>query len=231
MFRKRFATLFAVLSVLTGCTAPPVTNNTIRPSAQLGTVEPVYPVGTDLAPDIEVIEVVPVNELSNSEPIPFDADDSCASVPADVVTPAGLASTPELGNDFGCLWHGPGLGLQIGTLPYSMATEVEQHRDMSNGGSTDPLAHLAWLRIDGHYAIERILELDRTKSCWLSLDVSSSTIVHVALYRIDTTGEPAESDTDTSLRKLCPVTREIAKNLLDHLDDQQPGWWEVQPTG
>jgi hypothetical protein len=58
--------------------------------------------------------------------------------------------------------------------------------------------------------------------------------MHVVMYRIDpTTGEPTESDADTSVNKVCPVTRQIASNLLDHIDGEQPGWWVtgVQPTG
>lgn len=101
-------------------------------------------------------------------------------------------------------------------------------------GTTDPLAHLVWLRVDGHYAIERILKFDRTKSCWLPLDVSSSATMHVVMHRIDpATGEPVESDTDTSVNEVCPAARRIASNLLDHIDGEQPGWWEtfVQPTG
>lgn len=63
-----------------------------------------------------------------------------------------------------------------------MAKEVEQHRAMPTGGSVDPLVHLAWLRIDGHYAIECILEFDKTKGRWLTLDVSSPAIVHTIVY-------------------------------------------------
>jgi hypothetical protein len=215
-----------------GCEAPPVTHNAparIPPSAQLGTVAAAYPVG-DLEPGVEVIESIPAAGLPTAEPVPLDATDPCAGVPADVVISAGLAATPVHGSDFGCVWHGSGMGLEIGALPGSMAKAVEEHLAMANGGAADRLAHLAWLRVDGHYAIERILEFDRTKACWLTLDVSSPATVHTIVYRINAvTGEPAESDTDTSVRELCPVTRQVAKNLLDHLE---PAWWEnvIRPT-
>lgn len=104
---------------------------------------------------------------------------------------------------------------------------------MANGGSTDRLAHLAWLRVDGHYVIERVLEFDRTKGCWQSLDVSAPATMHTVVYRIDkATGEPAESDTDTSVSEFCPVARRVANNLLDHLDDGS-GWLSpyLHPTG
>jgi Protein of unknown function (DUF3558) len=234
--RKRFTARIAAASTVAGCTAPPATNNpptVAPPSAQLGTVDPAYPVGTDLAPDIEVLEAISVTELSTAEPIPLDTTDPCTSVPTDVVTPAGVATTPVLSDAFGCVWQGSKLALEIGAMPNSMAKEVEQHRAMSNGGS-DPLTHLAWLRIDGHYAIERILEFDKTKSCWLTLDVSSPATINAAVYRIDpATGEPAETDTHTSVNEFCPVARQVARNLLDHLDPQQPGWWEtaIHSTG
>jgi len=227
--RKCFTALIAAASILAGCAGPPVTTH---PSARLGTVPPAYPVGASLEPGV-VLEAIPVAELSTTEPVPFYGTDLCASVPGDVVAPASIAATPVLSDEFGCVWHGAGMGLEIGAVPDSMTKEVEAHLAMANGRSTDRLAHLAWLRVDGHYAIERILKFDRTKSCWLTLDVSSPATMHVVVYRIDATGEATESDTDTSVNEVCPVTRQIASNLLDHIDNEQPGWWEtgVQPTG
>lgn len=118
MSRKRFTALIAATSILAGCATSPTTT---CPSAQLGTAAPDYPVG-NLEDGVEVIEAVPAAGLSTTDPIPFNASNPCACVPADVVT---------------------------------------------------PLAHLARLRIDDHYAIECILQFDKAKSCWLTLDVSS----------------------------------------------------------
>jgi hypothetical protein len=232
---KRFTALIAAASTFVACAAPPATHSapTTVPSAQLGTVSPAYPVGTELADGVEVIETIPTADLSTTEPMPMDATKTCAAnVPADVVTPAGVIPTAVESDEFGCSWEGSGHALTIGVLTHSMAKEVEEHLAMAHGGSTDRLAHLAWLRIDGHYAIERILEFDRSKSCWLSLDVSSTAIVHVVMNSIDSAGEPTKSDAETSVRKLCPVARQVARNLLNHLDDQQPGWWEtgIHPT-
>jgi hypothetical protein len=69
-------------------------------------------------------------------------------VPPEVVTPAGVTTTPELSDAFGRVWQGSGHGLEIGVLTHPMAKEVETHIAMSYGKSTD---HPAWLRIDGHY--------------------------------------------------------------------------------
>jgi hypothetical protein len=209
---KRFTALVAATSTLVACTTPPATTDAPT-SAELGTVSPAYPVGTDLEPGVAVLKAVPVAILFTTEPVPFDATDVCAAVPADVVTPAGFASTPVSDSEPSCVWHGSGLAVEIGILPYSMAKTIEEHLAMANGGSTDRLAHLAWLRIDDHYAIERILEFDRTKSCWLSLDVHAPATVHTVVYRIDpATGEPAESDAETSVSEICPVARQSARS-------------------
>lgn len=111
-----------------------------------------------------------------------------------------------------------------------MTKEVEAHHAMANGMTGDRLAHLALLRIDDHHTIERIMETDPKKSCYLTLDVSAPATFFLAIYRSAPT---PETDTATSVRDLCPTARDIATNLLDHIDDQKPGWWEraTHPTG
>lgn len=72
-----------------------------------------------------------------------------------------------------------------------------------------------------------------TKSCWLTLGVTSYATVHTIVYRFNAeTDEPIESDTETSVRKVCPIARKVTKKLLNRLDDEQPGWREsdVTPT-
>ena len=109
--------------------------------------------------------------------------------------------------------------VEIGADQDSMAKAVEEHHAMANGGAGDRLAHLAWLRIGNDHAIERILEFDVSKSCWLTLDVSAPATYHVFGYRPKAT----EPDAATSVRELCPAARKIATNLLDHIDAQKPG--------
>lgn len=227
MPRKRLTAFLAAMSTLAACAAPPATHSTPAPSAQLGTVAPDYPAGTKLPDGVEVLEKIPTAELSTGEPIPLDGSKTCAAnVPPEVVTPAGVTPTPTVSDAYGCVWQGSGHGLEIGVLTHPMAKEVEEHIAMANGKSTDRLAHLAWLRVDGHYAIERVLDSDRTKSCWLSIDLSATAIVHISVYAIDSTGEPSNSDTETSVREFCPTTREVAINLLNHLNRDAPGWWQ-----
>ena len=224
MSRKRFMAVIAAASTIAACaapqTAPPATP---RPSAELGTVPPAYPVG-ELAPGTEVLEEIPVTELSDSEPLPFAGTDLCVSVPADVVEGA----TPVSSDQRGCIWDDPnGTTVEIGAWEGSMAKDVEEHVAMANGGTGDRLAHLAWLRIDDHHAIERILETDPTKGCYLTLDVSAPATFYVLVYRPKPATDP---DTAASVRELCPAARKIATNLLDHIDAQKPGWWEPDPT-
>ena len=90
MSRKQLLTLLAA-ATLTGCTAPPATNHaptTPPPSAQLGTVDPAYPVGPGLAPGIEVLETIPVTELSTAEPVSRRPPETC-SVTSTASGPAG----------------------------------------------------------------------------------------------------------------------------------------------
>jgi len=58
----------------------------------LGTVDPDYPMGADLAPGIKVIVAIPVTELSAAEPFPLTGTDACTNVPADLVAPAGAVA-------------------------------------------------------------------------------------------------------------------------------------------
>lgn len=234
MFHKRFAAIIAAAVTLAACAAPPATHTIPVPSAQLGTVAPAYPVGTDLADGVEVLAEIPTGELSTTEPVPLDGTKSCAAnIPPEVLTPAGVDPTVVSTDEYGCVWQGSGLSLEIGVLIHPMAEEVEKHVAMADGRSPDQLAHLAWLRVGGHYAIERILKSDESKSCWLSLDLSTTVVVYLVLDSIDSTGNPVESDTETSVRTVCPTARTVALELLDHLDGDAPPWWEtvINPTG
>lgn len=165
--------------------------------------------------------------MVSTDPIPFAGTDLCESVPSDVVGGA----TPVSSDGRGCIWDAPnGTTVEIGAWEGSMTKEVEAHHAMANGMTGDRLAHLAWLRIDDHHTIERIMATDPKKSCYLTLDVSAPATFFLAMYRSEPT---PESDTATSVRNLCPAARKIATNLLNHIDDQKPGWWEraTHPTG
>jgi hypothetical protein len=226
---KRLLAVLAAAATLGACTTAPATRtipssapvSPAQPSAQLGTLAPAYPPGTDVEPGVEVLPAIPANELSTTAPIPIVPPDMCANVPADVVTAAGLDPTPTADDDIDrCVWRGSGLGLEIGAVTYTMAEEVADHVAMSTGRSGDPLAHLAWLRIGDHYAIERILKFDRAASCWLSLDLSIEGSAFAVVYRVSPSGNPVNAAPADSVEEICPITRKIAKKLLNHLDDQ-----------
>lgn len=228
MHHKRLLAVLAATATLGACaTAPTAANgapvSSAQPSAQLGTLAPAYPPGTGIERGVEVLQAIPVDELSTTAPIPFVPPDVCANVPADVVTAAGLDATPTTNRTDTCGWQGPGLGLEIGVMDSTMAEQVAEHVAMSTGRATDRLSHLAWLRIGDHYAIERILKFDPSASCWLSLDLSIEGSAYAVVYPVDASGEPVETEAAKSVEEICPVARTVARRLLDHLDDRGRG--------
>jgi hypothetical protein len=104
-----------------------------------------------------------------------------------------------------------------------MAREVEEHLRDASGGGTDVLAHLAWLRIDGHYALERVLATDPASSCWLSVDVSAPQAVYVVIMRTDESGKAIPADLRTGVEDYCPLGRKVTRSLLHHFDHRPAG--------
>lgn len=190
------------------------------PAAELGTVASAYPPGSEIEPDVAVLASVPVDDLTTSEPIPLEPTDMCANVPSTVLTSAGLDPAPVSNRVDMCGWRGGNLGVQIGALGSTMADQVAEHVDMATGRATDPLAHLAWLRVGAHYAIERILEFDRFATCTLTLDLSIPGTLYIQLFPTDGAGDSVEAEPADSVESRCPVARRMAAQLLDHLDDQ-----------
>lgn len=224
MHHNRIIALLAVAALLAGCSASPAAiprTPASRPKAQLGTVAPAYPVGQELTSGIEVIDKIPIDELDTTGSVTLDEADPCASVPTEVVTSAGFNPIPVVRGAIACIWRaGSGLRVMIGAAPpRTMAEEVAEHVKMATGKATDPLAHLVWLLIDGHYAIERMLKFDQASSCWISVDLGSPTIAHVSVYT-SRGHDPDGRDPDTAMREYCPASRTVAQNLLRHLRGQ-----------
>lgn len=143
----------------------------------------------------------------------------CANVPSGLLAEAGLDPAPVSDRLDSCGWRGGTLGVQIG-VGSTMADQVAEHVDMATGRTTDQLAHLAWLRVGGHYAIERVLEFDPSATCTLTLDLSIPGTLYVQLFPTDGTGESVEAEPTDSVEKRCPAARRMAAQLLDHLDNQ-----------
>ena len=111
-----------------------------------------------------------------------------------------------------------------------MVKDVEEHIAVRNGGFGDQLNHLAWLCITGHYAIERILESDRSHGlCWLSLDVSSSIVLTYSITRSPYPMSRSRPTPTNSERALRPAARQIVVRLLD--TGQPGGGTVIHPTG
>jgi hypothetical protein len=193
---NRLLALLAVVMTASCTTAPKRPNWPPTPTAELGTVSPAYPVGGQLEPGIEVIDRIPVEKLATESAPVLDEQDPCAGIPDKLIAAHGFDTPPAASARLGCYWTEDG-GLQLMVAAYPptpMAKEVEEHLRDASGGGTDVLAHLTWLRIDGHYALERILATDPASSCWLSVDVSAPQAVYVVIMRTDESGTAIPAD-------------------------------------
>lgn len=220
MRHKKILALLGSCLLLGACSSSPFPpSSPPRPTAQLGTVPPAYQVGDELVPGIEVLDHIPVGELSTVGSAALDKRNPCKDIPPDVVTPAEFAPTPDKSDRDGCGWMTSGVALLVGASPpVSMTEAVTTHIDSANGRTGNALAHLAWLRVDGHYVIERIAKSDRSSGCWLDLDLGSPAVAFVVVVAIDLArDEPAVTSPLKSLLTFCPRARTVARNLLRHL--------------
>lgn len=216
--------LLALLAVVTtaSCTTAP---ERPTPPAELGTVSPAYPVGERLEPGIEVIDRIPLEKLTTTSAPALDEQNPCAGIPDKLITAHGFDTPPAASARLGCYWtEDDGLQLMVAAYPPTpMAQEVEEHLRDANGNSTEVLAHLTWLRIDGHYALERILATDPASTCWLSVDVSAPQAVSVVIMRTDESGTAIPTDLRTGVEDYCPLGRKVTHSLLHHLDHRPAG--------
>lgn len=214
---KKVIAMSGVGLLLAACTS-----THFYPSARVGSVPPAYPVGHELSSGIIVIDRIPVEKLATSGTVALDKNDPCRSIPSTVVTPAGFPGEPVESSQFGCDWISSmsGITLRVAGFPLGdMAKQVTGHIDTANGRAPpDSLAHLAWLLIDGHYVIERILKNDPSSGCFLTLDLGSPSVAFVIVYATDPIGQkPAVARVEDSVAEFCPRARTVAQNLLRHL--------------
>jgi hypothetical protein len=176
-------------------------------------------------PGIEVIDRIPVEQLTTEAAPVLDEQDPCAGIPDKLIAAHGFDTPPAASAQLGCYWtEAGGLRLMVAAYPPTpMAREVEEHLRDASGGGTDVLAHLTWLRIDGHYALERILATDPASSCWLSVDVSAPQAVYVVVMRTDESGKAIPVDLRTGVKDYCPLGRKVARSLLHHFDHPSTG--------
>lgn len=195
--------------------------------AELGTVTPAYPPGIYLEPGVEVLERIPISDLSTTGHTQLNQTDPCVDIPHEIVTPAEVFATPARSDEHGCQWTGSH-GLTISSHP---ATAMAKHVEHSAYTATDHhstsagrLSHLAWLRIDGHYATEHIDAGDPTATCHLTIDLSSPRVVTVGLRSLGyITRKPVDTNPSAAVGDFCPTARAVAKNLVRHLDSRPAG--------
>lgn len=121
-------------------------------------------------PDIEVLAAFPTQELTTSG--------------------NGLTAPPCRP---GCSWPGK-LTVEISTFPPTpMARAVADTTRLAKAGG---LTHLAWLRINGHYAIEQIESAGPARACTLILDDGSPRAIRILVHGA------------------CPAARKVAQSLL-----------------
>jgi hypothetical protein len=216
---NRLLALLAVVLTTAACahtTPPPSRPATATGPGWFDVGVPGYPVGEELPPGIEVLDSIPVEELTTSGTTGLDENDPCAGISPEVVAPARVDPASARNGNGVCFWRGD-LTMSISSIPTTtMAKNVERHRLYADSGE-DILAHLAWLRIDGHYALERIWACRPGAACWLSLDVGAPKVVNVLTYRHDRRGKPVPEELPNALDDYCPAARLVAQNLLRHL--------------
>jgi hypothetical protein len=136
----------------------------------------------------------------------IDHNDVCGSIPAGALAELGYGEPHDRWGGY-CQWldkrdghHFVNVG--FGELP--LAAQAEQ----INQGL---LSHLRWLRIDGHYAVEEILDYDPMRSCSVTAEYGASETLLVTTY----TGR--EIPTEDAVGQLCTKSRQVARAVLGHL--------------
>ncbi len=172
---------------------------------------------TELAPGITLVMSIPVDTLTTSGNPVLNENAPCRMVPASVVTEAGFPDPPVLTDRAGCMWVSPeGVVTTISSWSNDpMAEEVADHTHMAR--ETGEARYLSWLKIDGQYALERILRADEASTCTVIVDMNAPQTVSIMTYLANVeTGEAIPTNASESVRNLCPTSREVAQNLVRH---------------
>jgi hypothetical protein len=172
---------------------------------------------TELAPGISLVTSIPLDTLTTSGDPVLDEEAPCRTIPPKVVTAAGFADPPVLAGGAGCMWVSQeGVVTTISSMSADpMAEEVAEHIQMAR--ETGETRYLSWLKIDGQYALERILHVDEASTCTVIVDMNAPQTVSIMTYLANVeTGEAIPTDATESVRTLCPTSRKVAQNLVRH---------------
>jgi hypothetical protein len=161
--------------------------------------------GEQLSPGVEVVDSIPGGLPASGAPR-IDHGDVCGSIPTAALAELGYGE-PHDRWDIYCQWLDKRDGhhfVNIGYFEIPLAAKVERI-------SLRPRTHLRWLRIDGHYAVEEILDGDPMQSCSVIADYGASETLLVTTY----TGR--DTPTEDAVGQLCPKSRQVARAVLGHL--------------
>jgi hypothetical protein len=152
-----------------------------------------------------VVDSVPSGLPASGAPR-IDHGDVCGSIPASALAELGYGEPHDRWFVF-CQWLDKRDGhhfVNVGYDVHPLAATVEQI-------DPDQLSHLRWLRIDGHYAVEQILDYDPMQSCSVTAEYGASETLLVVTY----TGR--ETTTEDAAGHLCSKSRQVARAVLGHL--------------
>jgi hypothetical protein len=158
-----------------------------------------------LGPGIEVLAEIP-DELPASGTPRIDHDDVCASIPPAALAELGYGEPHDRWFVF-CQW----LDTREGHHFVNVGYDERPLRAVVEETNQSLLSHLRWLRIDGHFAVETILDYDPMQSCSVWGDYGASESLLVTTY----TGR--ETPTRDAVGQLCAKSRQVASVVLRHL--------------
>jgi len=136
----------------------------------------------------------------------IDHRDVCGSIPAAALAELGYGAPHDRWDVF-CQWLDKRDGhhfVNVGYGELALAASVKRI-------NPDLLSHLRWLRIEGHYAVEQILDYDPMQSCSVTAEYGASETLLVTTY----TG--LDTPTEDAVGQLCPKSRQVARAVLGHL--------------
>lgn len=158
--------------------------------------------GPPSGPGVEVLDEVP--ELPPSTAAPrIDHGDVCGSIPAAALAELGFGEPHDRWFVF-CQW----LDKRDGHHFVNVGYDERRFTDVVEQVDPERLSHLRILRIEGHYAVEEILEYDPMQACSVRADYGAAETLLVTTY----TG--TETSTNDAVGPLCAKSRQAAAAVL-----------------
>jgi Protein of unknown function (DUF3558) len=161
--------------------------------------------GDELGLGVEVVDSIPGGLPVSGAPR-IDHGDVCGSIPAAALAELGYGEPHDRWSVF-CQWLDKRDGHHFVNVGYDERPLAAAVKQISPG----LLSHLRWLRLDGHYAVEQVLDYDPMQSCSVIAEYGASETLLVTTY----TG--LETSTEDAVSQLCAKSRQVARAVLGHL--------------